>query len=303
MPLAQAPWTLGGEGRPFREIAASRKADASFSAQAVPALTEIPMRKTFQALSLAAVLALSGAAAAQAAPSREKPTIVLVHGAFADSSGWNGVVSRLSRDGYRVIAAANQLRALGSDAETVSALVKSIPGPVILVGHSYGGEVITEAANGNGNVEALVYVAGFLPEAGESALSLSGKFPGGTLASALSPVVLPDGDEDFYIQPAKFHAQFAADVPAATAALMAATQRPVTGRALSDMATTASWKRLPSYVIYGSADRNIPAEAQRFMAERARVRKTVAVEGASHALMVSHPDKVAALIEDAASAR
>jgi len=255
------------------------------------------------ALSLAAVLALAGPAVVRAATPPEKPTIVLVHGAFADSSGWNGVVTRLNRDGYHVVAAANALRALNSDAETVSALVKSIPGPVILVGHSYGGEVITEAANGNGNVEALVYVAGFLPEAGESALSLSGKFPGGTLATALAPVVLPDGDEDFYIQPAKFRDQFAADVPAATAALMAATQRPVTGRALSDMAGAPSWKRLPSYVIYGSADRNIPAQTQRFMAERAGARKTVAVEGASHALMVSHPDKVAALIEDAASGR
>ncbi len=252
---------------------------------------------------LAAALALSSASAVHAAPTREKPTIVLVHGAFADSSGWNGVVSRLNRDGYTVVAAANALRALGSDAATVSALVKSISGPVVLVGHSYGGEVITEAAAGNGNVEALVYVAGFLPEAGESALSLSGKFPGGTLATALAPVVLPDGDEDFYIQPAKFRAQFAADVPAATAALMAATQRPVTGRALSDMATTPSWKRLPSYVIYGSADRNIPAETQRFMAQRAQARKTVAVEGGSHALMVSHPDKVAAIIEEAASAQ
>ena len=261
------------------------------------------MLKTFQALSLVAIVALSGGAAAQAASPREKPTIVLVHGAFADSSGWNDVVSRLNRDGYRVVAAANPLRALASDAETVSWLVKSIPGPVILVGHSYGGEVITEAANGNGNVEALVYVAGFLPEAGESALSLSGKFPGGTLATALAPVVLADGDEDFYIQPAKFRAQFAADVPVAKAALMAATQRPVTGRALSDMATAPTWKRLPSYVIYGSADRNIPSETQKFMAERAGARKTVAVEGGSHALMVSHPDKVAALIEDAASAR
>lgn len=261
------------------------------------------MLKTLQALSLVAIVALSGGATAQAASPREKPTIVLVHGAFADSSGWDGVVSRLNRDGYRVVAAANPLRSLASDAETVSWLVKSIPGPVVLVGHSYGGEVITEAANGNGNVEALVYVAGFLPETGESALSLSGKFPGSTLATALASVTLADGDEDFYIQPAKFRAQFAADVPVAKAALMAASQRPVTGRALSDMATAPTWKRLPSYVIYGSADRNIPAETQKFMAERAGARKTVAIEGGSHALMVSHPDKVAALIEDAASAR
>ena len=261
------------------------------------------MFKTVQTLSLVAVLALTGVTAAQAASPREKPTIVLVHGAFADASGWGGVVTKLNRDGYRVVAAANPLRALSSDAATVSALVKSIPGPVVLVGHSYGGEVITEAANGNGNVEALVYVAGFLPEAGESALSLSGKFPGATLAATLAPVVLPDGDEDFYIRPDKFQAQFAADVPADKAAVMAATQRPVTGRALSDMATSPTWKRLPSYVIYGSADRNIPAETQKFMAQRAGARKTVAVEGGSHALMVSHPEQVAALIEEAASAR
>lgn len=258
------------------------------------------MSKFLKTLSLAAALALSGAATVQAA---DKPTIVLVHGAFADSSGWNGVVSKLNRDGYRVVAAANPLRGLKTDAEAVSTLVKSISEPVILVGHSYGGQVITEAASGNGNVQALVYVAAFLPEAGESVSSLSGKFPGGTLGPALAPVGLPNGDEDFYIQPAKFHDQFAADVPAATAALMAATQRPVTDRALSDMATTPTWKRLPSYVIYGSADRNVPAQAERFMAERAQARKTVAVEGASHALMVSHPDKVAALIEDAAASR
>jgi pimeloyl-ACP methyl ester carboxylesterase len=258
------------------------------------------MSKFLKTLALAAAFAVSGAAAVQAA---DKPTIVLVHGAFADSSGWNGVVSKLNRDGFRVVAAANPLRSLKTDAEAVSTLVKSIPGPVILVGHSYGGQVITEAASGNGNVQALVYVAAFLPEAGESVMSLSGKFPGGTLGPALAPVGLPNGDEDFYIQPAKFRDQFAADVPAATAALMAATQRPVTDRALSDMATTPTWKRLPSYVIYGSADRNVPAQVERFMAERAQARKTVAVEGASHALMVSQPDKVAALIEDAAASR
>jgi pimeloyl-ACP methyl ester carboxylesterase len=261
------------------------------------------MRSSLKALTLAFVLATSGAAVTQAATPTGKPTVVLVHGAFADASGWNGVVTKLEADGYRVVAAANPLRSLKSDAESVSALLKSIDGPVILVGHSYGGEVITEAASGKSNVTALVYVAGFLPDTGESALSLSGKFPGSTLGGALAPVALSDGDEDLYIQPAKFHAQFAADAPAADAALMAATQRPVTGRALSDMATTPTWKHLPTYVIYGTADRNIPAEVERFMAARAKARKTVAVEGASHALMVSQPGKVAALIEEAASAR
>jgi pimeloyl-ACP methyl ester carboxylesterase len=202
-----------------------------------------------------------------------------------------------------VVAAANPLRSLSGDAAALSALVNAIPGPVVLVGHSYGGEVINEAAAGKANVSALVFVAAFLPEAGESASTLSGKFPGSTLGGALKSVALPDGGEDFYIQPAKFHVQFAADVSPAATALMAATQRPVTKAALSDAATTASWKRLPSYVIYGTADRNIPAEVERFMVDRAKVRKAVAVEGGSHALMVSHPDKVAALIEDAAAAR
>ncbi|AYV47681.1 alpha/beta hydrolase [Caulobacter flavus] len=260
------------------------------------------MRSSLKAMTLGLILAMSGAAAQSATPAA-RPTIVLVHGAFADASGWNGVVARLSRDGYPVIAAANPLRGLKSDAEALSALVKSIPGPVILVGHSYGGEVITEAASGRNNVSALVYVAGFLPDAGESAVTLSGKFPGSTLGGVLAPVALPDGGQDLYIQPGKFHAQFAADTDAATAALMAATQRPVTQQALSDAATTPTWKQLPSYVIYGTADRNIPAQVERFMAERAKARKTVVVEGGSHALMVSQPDKVAALIEEAASAR
>jgi pimeloyl-ACP methyl ester carboxylesterase len=174
---------------------------------------------------------------------------------------------------------------------------------VVLVGHSYGGPVITEAANGNGNVKALVYVAAFAPDTGESSLTLSAKFPGSTLGNALMPVALPDGNEDLYIQVDKFHAQFAADVPAAQAHVMALTQRPITLSALGEPSGVVAWKTIPSYMIYGSADRNIPAAVMKFMAERAKAKKTVIVEGASHALMVSQPDKVASLIEDAATAR
>jgi pimeloyl-ACP methyl ester carboxylesterase len=264
---------------------------------------EMKMRKIGGALAMAAALAAAGGAPAETVVPRAKPTIVLVHGAFADASSWNGVISRLERDGFKVIAAANPLRGVASDAAAVSALVRAEPGPVVLVGHSYGGPVITEVANGATNVKALVYVAGFLPEPGESSLTLSGKFPGSTLPGALSPVPLPGGGRDLYVQPAKFHAQFAADVPAARAMLMAATQRPVTEAALAEPSGAAAWKRLPSYVIYGSADRNIPASVMGFMAERARARKTVVLNGASHALMVSQPDKVADLIEDAAAAR
>ncbi|WP_246674058.1 alpha/beta hydrolase [Mesorhizobium sp. B2-3-13] len=234
---------------------------------------------------------------------RVKPTIVLVHGAFAESSSWNAVIADLNKDGYKAIAAANPLRSVAGDAAAVSAVIRSISGPVVLVGHSYGGPVITEAANGKSNVKALVYVAGFAPETGESSLTLSARFPGSTLGDALLPVAQPDGGQDLYIRSEKFHEQFAADIPPAEASLMAATQRPVAKAALSEPSGAASWKTIPSYAIYGSADRNIPPAVMKFMAERAHAVKTVVVGGASHAVMVSHPDEVAALIEEAASVR
>lgn len=182
----------------------------------------------------------------------------------------------------------------------ISALVRSIKSPVVLVGHSYGGPVITAAAHGNGNVRALVYVAAFAPEVGESALGLSGKFPGSTLGGALVSVPLADGDEDLYVDTTKFNQQFAGDVPAPAAAIMAATQRPVSKAALSETTSTATWKTIPNYAIYGSADRNIPPAAMKFMAERSQSRKTVVIPGASHSVMVSHPSEVAALIAVAA---
>jgi pimeloyl-ACP methyl ester carboxylesterase len=232
-----------------------------------------------------------------------KPKLVLVHGAFADSSSWNGVIERLRDKGYTVIAAANELRSVEGDAAAVSSLLKSIHGPVVLVGHSYGGPVISEAATGQDNVKALVYVAAFAPEVGENAAELSGRFPGSSLGSALAPpVALADGGKDLYIDQDKFHAQCAADVPAAQAALMAVGQRPVTDAALHEASTSAAWKSIPSWFIYGSADRNIPPAAQAFMAKRAHSRKTVVIKGASHVVMVSHPTEVAALIEQAALA-
>lgn len=252
---------------------------------------------------MAAVLAAaSGAAMAQGADNSAKPTIVLVHGAFADGSSWNGVIDILNEDGYRSIAAANPLRSVSGDAAAVSSIVKSIAGPVVLVGHSYGGVVITEAANTNPNVTALVYVAGFLPDNGESSLVLSAKYPGSTLGDALLPVELPGGLQDLYIRPEVFHAQFAADVPEAQARLMAATQRPVTLAALQEPSGVAAWKTLPSYVIYGSEDRNIPAELMAYLADRADAVRAVAIRGASHSIMISHPREVATLIEEAAAA-
>jgi len=257
------------------------------------------------ALILAAALTLAGpgTGALQATePQQAKPTIILVHGAFAESSSWSEVITRLNRDGYRTIAAANPLRGVAQDAAAVASIVRSISGPVVLVGHSYGGPVITEAANGNPNVKALVFVAGFAPESGESSLSLSGKFPGSTLGDALLPVALPGGGRDLYIQPDKFRTQFAADVSQEQALVMAATQRPVAEAALAEPSGVPSWKTLPSYMIYGSGDRNIPVAAMDFMAHRARAVKAVLIKDASHALMVSHPAEVASLVKVAASA-
>lgn len=233
----------------------------------------------------------------------EKPTVVLVHGAFAGSSSWDDVIVQLEKDGYQVIAAANGLRSVKADAAPISALVASIKGPVVLVGHSYGGPVITAAADGNHNVKAMVFVSAFAPDTGETALGLTGKFPGSTLGDTLMTVPLPDGGKDFYVASAKFHHQFAADVPAPKAALMAAAQRPVTEAALGEATTVATWKAVPNYAIYGTADQNIPPAAMKFMAERAGSRKTVVVPGASHSIMVSHPTEVSALIELAASSR
>lgn len=184
-----------------------------------------------------------------------KPTIVLVHGAFAGSSSWNGVVAELSRRGYPVIAAANPLRGVASDGADIAALARSVQGPVVLVGHSYGGAVISAAANGLANVKALVFVAAFAPDQGESALDLTGKFPGSTLPPTLAaPIKLADGGEDLYVQQDKFPLQFAADVPLPQARTMAATQRPVKASALSEPAPAPAWKSLPSWAIYGTGD-------------------------------------------------
>ncbi|MBB2908392.1 pimeloyl-ACP methyl ester carboxylesterase [Rhizobium sp. RAS22] len=255
------------------------------------------MSKFVATLAVAGAL-LSGNAIAQPA----KPTVVLVHGAFADSSSWNGVTRILQKDGYRVVAAANPLRSVSSDAAYISDIVASIAGPVVLVGHSYGGQVITAAANGRENVKSLVYVAAFAPDEGEAAADLAGKFPGGTLGQALAaPVKLADGGTDLSIDQEKFHDQFAHDVGVDDAALMAAGQRPITQAALTEKSGKPAWKALPSYFVYGDGDKNIPAQALAFMAERAGSKHTVVAKGASHVVMVSKPEVVAALIEEAAN--
>ncbi len=250
------------------------------------------------AITTAAALVTSGAQVNAAEPA---PTVVLVHGAFADSSSWNGVAEKLSARGLKVVAAANPLRSVADDAQYVSRIVQSIDGPVVLVGHSYGGAVISNVTVDARKVRALVYVGAFAPEIGETVLELSNRFPGSTLGGALAPpVTLSGGGKDLYIDQAKFRVQFAADVSEADARVMAIGQRPIAEAALGEASQRAVWKQVPSYFVYGSLDRNIPAAALGFMAERADSRKTVVVEGASHVVMTSQPQKVAELIELAA---
>jgi pimeloyl-ACP methyl ester carboxylesterase len=223
------------------------------------------------------------------------PTVVLVHGAFADASSWNGVIPDLLAQGYPVVAAANPLRGVQTDADYLASVLAGIEGPIVLVGHSYGGFVISNAATGNANVKALVYVAAFAPDAGESATDLAGQFPGSTLGQALSGFASPDGT-DLYIQAGVFRSQFAADVPEEQTVLMQATQRPVTEAALTQASSEPAWKTIPSWFIYGELDQNIPAAAVAFMAERAGAKAAVEVPGASHVVMISQPEAVTEMI-------
>jgi pimeloyl-ACP methyl ester carboxylesterase len=236
------------------------------------------------------------------AMARSRPTMVLVHGAFADSSSWNDVIKTLLAHGYPVVAVANPLRSVASDATALVSLLAGIEGSLVLVGHSYGGMLISNAATGNAAVHALVFVAAFAPDEGESAAQLAGCFPGSTLGETLTPVTLADGGTDLYIQQERFHAQFAADLPESQARLLAATQRPITELALHEPSGAPAWRTVPSWFIWGAGDQNIPPAALRWMAERANGRERIEVAGASHALTVSRAELVADLILRAAQA-
>ena len=231
-----------------------------------------------------------------------KPTIVLVHGAFAESAGWNRVIGHLHAAGHRVIAAANPLRTLTTDAAAVAGLLAGIQGPVVLAGHSYGGAVISNAARGNTDVRALVYVAGLAPDTGETTPELIDKYPGATLGEHLYEVPLADGTADVYVHQNAYHQHFCADLSAEQAAAYAATQRPFNTAALNEPSGEPAWKTIPSWFIYPELDLAIPAQAFRFMAHRAGARATVEVPGASHALPASEPRAVADCILSAAAA-
>jgi pimeloyl-ACP methyl ester carboxylesterase len=252
------------------------------------------------ALALLAVVSSAQSADAAKEPT-PKPTIVLVHGAWADSTGWSGVIKRLDKDGYDVLAPATPLRSLSGDAAYVASFLAQTPGPIVLVGHSYGGAVITNAAAGHDNVKALVYIDGFAPDIGENTLALAG-------ADSLIPSSIefkgipPFGptDVDVYIKKESFRETFAADVSKREAALMAVAQRPAAAATGSEPTTATAWKTIPSWYLVGRQDRTITPEAQRFMAHRAGS-TTVEIDS-SHVSMISHPGAVADLIEAAANA-
>jgi pimeloyl-ACP methyl ester carboxylesterase len=232
-----------------------------------------------------------------------KPTVVLVHGAFADASGFGAVTGRLQRRGYTVISPANPLRGPATDAASVASVLKTVDGPIVLVAHSYGGAVITEAANAVSNVKALVYLNALALDEGETNLDITSRFPNDFFDAVLArPFSQPDGTQgtDLYIDPAEFHAVFAADIPARKAARMASAQRPVSLAAGQEKSTTPAWKTIPSWYLIGRQDKVINPEAQRFMAKRAGAHTTEI--NSSHATYISHPAKVTKLILRAARA-
>ena len=223
-----------------------------------------------------------------------KPTIVLVHGAFADGTGWQRVIPTLQRDGYEVIAVQNPLASLAGDVETTKRVIDAQKGPVVLVGHSYGGAVITGAAAGSPNVKALVYLAAFAPEAGEPVGAFGEKYP-----VDLNSALKPDSAGFLYVDRARFRELFCADVPATEARVAAATQKPIHNSAFGASVPQAAWKNIPSWYLVSQDDRAINPELERFYAKRMNA-KTSEVK-ASHVAFISHPDVVVRLIEQAAA--
>jgi pimeloyl-ACP methyl ester carboxylesterase len=241
----------------------------------------------------------SASAAADERPG-PKPTVVLVHGAWADASSWNAVVERLEDRGYTVVAPANPLRDLQNDAAYLSSVLATISGPIVLVGHSYGGMVMTNAAIGRPNVKALVYIAAFAPDVGDTLATLEAMNPGAEVGLSTLTLRPYPGGVDAYITPSVFRGVFCADVPASTAAVMAATQRPIDVAVLAEPSGPPAWRTIPSWYLVASDDHAIPPATERFMAKRAGA--TTVEISASHVAMVSHPDAVVELIETAAAA-
>jgi pimeloyl-ACP methyl ester carboxylesterase len=236
--------------------------------------------------------------------SEATPTVVLVHGAFADASSWNGVIPLLQAQGMQVIAPSNPLRGIAHDSAYIASVFAQIDGPVLAVGHSYGGAVITNAANDAKNVVGLVFVAAFAPDEGETLGAVEAGSKDSVLNSALLPRQYPaaDGGEatEFYIEPAKARAAFAGDLSDEQAALIAATQRPVSELAFSEANGPPAWKHLPSWTVVATGDKAAGTDVVRSMAERAGA-KITEVEG-SHVIMVSQPRAVTEVILEAVAA-
>jgi pimeloyl-ACP methyl ester carboxylesterase len=232
------------------------------------------------------------------------PTIVLVHGAWADGSSWAGAIPVLAAAGATVVATANPLRSLSADSAYLAGLVGQVAGPVLLVGHSYGGAVISNAASQAANVLGLVYVCAFIPDEGETILSIANQATDSLLGPALRPAHYPTADAgkpgtELFIDRASFHAVFCADLPDAQAAILAATQRPAADLAFGEPSGTPAWKKRPSWAVVGTADKAIGVSGARLMAQRAGA-KTVEVDG-SHVAMISQPKAVADQILSALS--
>lgn len=251
-------------------------------------------------LLIGAIVGAGPAAAGDDEPPPPKPTIVLVHGAWADSSGFDRVVRNLQADGYDVVAVANPLRSLATDSEYLASVLATIEGPIVLAAHSYGGMVMTNAATANPNVKALVYIAGFAPDEGDSVGSLLALNPGSLLGPDALVFRPYPGGVDAYIGADVFHEAFAGDLSAETAAAMAATQRPIDPHVLEEPSGPPAWATIPSWYLVATEDHTIPPATQRFMAERAGA--TVMEVESSHVAMTSQPGRTTHLIEAAAEA-
>lgn len=229
------------------------------------------------------------------------PTIILVHGAFADASGFRGLYDELRGEDLTFIAPPNPLRGLtGGDGEYLKGVIKEVDGPVLLVGHSYGGSVITAAGTAD-NVVGLVYISGFAPDEGESLTDLQSKFPAPGIIPYIVQHALSDGGSEFTLAPEGFHQSFCADIPAEDAAFYAVTQRPLAGVALSERAQTPAWRSRPVWAVLPTADKCIDPGVHRFSYERMGAAVTE-IEGSSHVAMISHPKEVAEVVMTAVRA-
>jgi pimeloyl-ACP methyl ester carboxylesterase len=225
-----------------------------------------------------------------------KPTIVLVHGAWADGTSWQHVIPLLERDGYTVVAVQNPLSSVADDIATTRRVIRSQKGPVVVVGHSYGGMVITGAAAGESNVKGLVFIAAFAPDAGEALGPSSAKYPAVPGVAALKP----DTGGYLYIDPVKFHEVFGKDVPDAEATIMAVVQKPLAAAIFGQTLNAAAWKTIPSWYLVSQDDQMINPDQERFYAKR--MKATTSEVKSSHVSLVTHPVEVTTLIEDAARA-